>query len=250
MKYICVQVLGVTDTSRPNARTPTFAVAKEGHTSWELAESLCRKGIWCTAGNHYAGFWKAQGGGLANNDDGMARLGMLHYNTLEDVEQDYALHTTHYSLRTAHQHYAHYALHTTHYMRHIIHTAHYTLYTLHTTHYTTHYTLRITHYALRAAHGALHTAHYALHTTRHTGIARARCCLIATYTSAAPDCITILEGVKRALLALNAVYTRAYSKKGTRPPLPEHRAEALDKRSNRSCRGRVVANTCLGWLYR
>ena len=36
---------------------------------------------------------------------------------------------------------------------------------------------------------------------------------------------------------------------GRDPPLPEHRAEVLDTRSSGSCRGRVVANACLGWSY-
>ena len=33
----------------------------------------CGRGIWCTAGNHYAGFWDAHSGGLATNGSGMAR---------------------------------------------------------------------------------------------------------------------------------------------------------------------------------
>jgi len=82
-----LQILGVTDASRPNARTPTFAVTKSGLASWDLAEALCRQDVWCTAGNHYAGFWQAQTTGVANNADGMARLGFLHYNTLEDVDR-------------------------------------------------------------------------------------------------------------------------------------------------------------------
>ena len=82
-----LQVLGVTDTSRPDARTPTFAVAKAGLSSWALAEALCEQGVWCTAGNHYAGFWHAQAVGLADNDNGMARVGLLHYNTVDEVDR-------------------------------------------------------------------------------------------------------------------------------------------------------------------
>ena len=36
---------------------------------------------------------------------------------------------------------------------------------------------------------------------------------------------------------------------GRDPPSQNTRAEALDTRSSGSCRGRVVANTCLGWSY-
>jgi selenocysteine lyase/cysteine desulfurase len=84
---LCAKVLGVTDTTRPEARTSTFAVAKSGFTSWELAEALCKRGIWCTAGNHYAGFWHKQTAGVADNDNGMARIGFLHYNTLDEVDR-------------------------------------------------------------------------------------------------------------------------------------------------------------------
>ena len=37
--------------------------------------------------------------------------------------------------------------------------------------------------------------------------------------------------------------------KGSGPPLPEHRAEALDTRSSELCRGRLLVNACLGWSY-
>ena len=43
--------------------------------------------MWCTAGNHYAQFWAAHSGGLATDADGLARLGFLHYNTLDEVDR-------------------------------------------------------------------------------------------------------------------------------------------------------------------
>eukprot|EP00435_Cladocopium_sp_Y103_P013254 s2287_g3.t1 len=49
----------------------------------ELANKLCERGIWCTAGNHYAGFWEKHGATV----EGMTRLGLLHYNTLEEVDR-------------------------------------------------------------------------------------------------------------------------------------------------------------------
>ncbi|CAK0841979.1 unnamed protein product [Prorocentrum cordatum] len=79
-----LRVLGVTDPGRVDFRTSTFAIAKDGMTAAELAERLCRRGVWCTAGNHYAGFWGDLSAGLATPDTGMARIGFLHYNTLED----------------------------------------------------------------------------------------------------------------------------------------------------------------------
>ena len=82
-----LSLLGVTDTSRLHARTTTFAVRKEGVSPADLAAFLCERGIWTTAGNHYAGFWTEHGGGLANVEEGMCRIGMLHYNTVDEVDR-------------------------------------------------------------------------------------------------------------------------------------------------------------------
>ena len=82
-----LSLLGVTDTARLHARTATFAVRKEGVPAGELAASLCERGVWTTAGNHYAGFWTDHSGGLATVEEGMCRIGLLHYNTLEEVDR-------------------------------------------------------------------------------------------------------------------------------------------------------------------
>jgi len=82
-----LNVLGVTDLAQDMKRTATFAVAKTGFTAEQLTDSLCEKGIWCTYGNHYAGFWNEHSGGLATNETGITRLGFLHYNTIEEVEE-------------------------------------------------------------------------------------------------------------------------------------------------------------------
>jgi cysteine desulfurase family protein (TIGR01976 family) len=83
-----LHLLGVTDVANGlKARTATFAVAKTGLTGAELAESLCERGVWCTSGNHYAGFWNSQSDGRFSNDTGMTRIGLLHYNTLDEVDR-------------------------------------------------------------------------------------------------------------------------------------------------------------------
>ena len=53
----------------------------------ELAAQLVAQGVWCTAGNHYAGFWNDHSDGLATNADGMCRLGFLHYNTEAEIDR-------------------------------------------------------------------------------------------------------------------------------------------------------------------
>ena len=59
---------------------------------------------------------------------------------------------------------------------------------------------------------------------------------------------TLLSSIKIEPTRKNIIKAKAL-KYRTRPPLPEHRAEVLDTRSSGSCRGRVVANACLGWSY-
>ncbi|OLQ02112.1 putative cysteine desulfurase [Symbiodinium microadriaticum] len=82
-----VHLLGEEDPTQIAHRTATFAVCKESLAPQELAKRLCSRGIWCTAGNHYAGFWEAHSGGLATNEEGMARLGLLHYNSVGEVDR-------------------------------------------------------------------------------------------------------------------------------------------------------------------
>jgi cysteine desulfurase family protein (TIGR01976 family) len=82
-----LRLLGVTDPEKSKFRTATFAVSKAGVTAADLSKQLCDRGIWCTAGNHYAGFWSAQSNGAISNDEGMTRLGLLHYNTLVEVDR-------------------------------------------------------------------------------------------------------------------------------------------------------------------
>ena len=139
----------------------------------------------------------------------------------------------------------------------------------------------------RSAHCALLTAHCSLLTTRcslptaHCSLLTSRCSLLPTHFSLLtahcfhPNAKEIAnygqtmanygqprtsnygrlwrgwcQGVVVVVrVGARACFTSTYSKYRTRPPLPEHRAEVLDTRSSGSCRGRVVANACLGWSY-
>ena len=84
-----VRVLGHVGTTRDalEARTCTFAVSRRGLSAAQFASALVKQNIWCTAGNHYAQFWGEHSGGMANDDEGMARIGFLHYNTLAEVDR-------------------------------------------------------------------------------------------------------------------------------------------------------------------
>jgi len=82
-----LHLVGVADPAKAIQRTATFAVAKDGLTAEQLTNALCERHIWCTYGNHYAGFWSEHTGGVAQNDIGICRLGFLHYNTIEEVQE-------------------------------------------------------------------------------------------------------------------------------------------------------------------
>jgi len=86
-ELVDVDVLGVRDIERAEERMPTFAVSKRGIFAEDLARALCERGVWCTAGTHYARLWDEHSGGLATNDRGMARISFLHYNTLDEVDR-------------------------------------------------------------------------------------------------------------------------------------------------------------------
>jgi cysteine desulfurase family protein (TIGR01976 family) len=75
---------GISDPARFDMRTPTVAVRLAGRTPRELAEALGRRGIFCWDGNYYAINLTERLGVEA--DGGMLRIGLVHYNTVEEIE--------------------------------------------------------------------------------------------------------------------------------------------------------------------
>ena len=75
---------GISDPTRFDMRTPTVAVRLAGRTPHELAEALGRRGIFCWDGNYYAINLTERLGVEA--DGGMLRIGLVHYNTAEEIE--------------------------------------------------------------------------------------------------------------------------------------------------------------------
>ena len=66
-----------------DGRTPTFALTHPSRTPEDLAEKLAQRDIAAWPGNYYAlEIMKRLG-----LDDGCLRVGMLHYNTLEEVDR-------------------------------------------------------------------------------------------------------------------------------------------------------------------
>jgi cysteine desulfurase family protein (TIGR01976 family) len=76
---------GIAEPSRFDRRTPTVAVRVEGHTPAELATKLGDHGIFTWEGNYYAINLTERLG--VEDKGGMLRIGLVHYNTIEEVER-------------------------------------------------------------------------------------------------------------------------------------------------------------------
>jgi cysteine desulfurase family protein (TIGR01976 family) len=79
---LSVKVHGVTDPARFDQRLPTVSITHCGRTPTEVAEHLAARGIFVWHGNYYA---LALTEALDLEPDGMVRIGLLHYNTADEV---------------------------------------------------------------------------------------------------------------------------------------------------------------------
>ncbi len=78
-----LKLYGITDPARFGERTPTVAVRIEGHTPIELARKLGERGIFTWDG-HYFALDLARRLGVESSG-GWLRIGLVHYNTAEEV---------------------------------------------------------------------------------------------------------------------------------------------------------------------
>lgn len=80
-----LKLYGIVDRRRFDERCATFAVRVDGHTPLELATKLGERGFFTWDGNYYAlnltGWLKVESSG------GFLRIGLVHYNTAEEVER-------------------------------------------------------------------------------------------------------------------------------------------------------------------
>ncbi len=79
-----LKLYGITDPRRFQNRVATFAVRVEGHTPLELATKLGERGFFTWDGNYYALNLTEQLD--VERLGGFLRIGLVHYNTLEEVE--------------------------------------------------------------------------------------------------------------------------------------------------------------------
>ncbi len=80
-----LQVYGITNPQHFTQRVPTVACTIEGHTPRELAETLAAEGVFAWDGNYYALSIMERLG--LEGHGGALRLGMAHYNTLEEIDR-------------------------------------------------------------------------------------------------------------------------------------------------------------------
>jgi cysteine desulfurase family protein (TIGR01976 family) len=80
-----LRVHGLTDPERVAERVPTFSFTLQGHAPRAIAEHLARRAISTWDGDFYA--WElVRALGLADGG-GLLRIGLVHYNTLEEVDR-------------------------------------------------------------------------------------------------------------------------------------------------------------------
>lgn len=79
-----LKLYGITDRQRLAHRTPTFAVRVEGHTPLELATKLGDRGFFTWDGNYYALNLTERLD--VEKSGGFLRIGLVHYNTVEEVD--------------------------------------------------------------------------------------------------------------------------------------------------------------------
>src|SRR5262249_59757655 len=78
-----VRVLGIADAKRMAERVPTVSIMHRRHPTRKVAEHLAERGIFVWHGNFYA---LALSETLGLEPDGMVRIGLLHYNTKEEID--------------------------------------------------------------------------------------------------------------------------------------------------------------------
>jgi len=80
-----LKLYGISDSRHFESRCATFAIRIEGHTPLELATKLGERGIFTWDGNYYALNLTEQLD--VERLGGFLRIGLVHYNTMEEVER-------------------------------------------------------------------------------------------------------------------------------------------------------------------
>ena len=80
-----LRIHGITDPARIDERVPTFSFTLPGHSPRAMAEHLASRAINTWDGDFYA--WELVRALGLNDAGGLLRIGLVHYNTLEEVDR-------------------------------------------------------------------------------------------------------------------------------------------------------------------
>jgi|TARA_B100001540_G_scaffold217544_1_gene192131 cysteine desulfurase family protein (TIGR01976 family) len=84
LKEIGVKIWGITDSSKKRHRAPTVSFTHHSMSAEEIGSALAENGIFAWAGNFYA---LELSESLGLEPEGALRVGLLHYNTAEEVDR-------------------------------------------------------------------------------------------------------------------------------------------------------------------
>lgn len=79
-----VTVHGITERERSQARVPTISFTHQRHSSAEIARALAGQNIFVWSGHNFALETARQLG--IDEEDGVVRIGIAHYNTADEIE--------------------------------------------------------------------------------------------------------------------------------------------------------------------
>ncbi|HTS12197.1 MAG TPA: cysteine desulfurase-like protein [Candidatus Limnocylindrales bacterium] len=85
LKVPSLRFFGISDPSRFAHRVPTVAIRLANHTPLEIATFLGERGIFTWDGNYYALNLTERLG--VEKDGGLLRIGIVHYNTSEEIDR-------------------------------------------------------------------------------------------------------------------------------------------------------------------
>ncbi len=80
-----INIYGITDPKQFHRRTPTLAMTVDGLTPYQIGEYMGKQGIFLWTGNFYAQRLDERLGTFENG--GVVRVGLTHYNTVEEVDR-------------------------------------------------------------------------------------------------------------------------------------------------------------------
>ncbi len=79
-----IKIYGISDVNRLDQRFPTFSITHDAISTTQLAQQLAAHGIYVWNGNYYALEFTER---LGLEPEGMIRIGLVHYNTTDEIDR-------------------------------------------------------------------------------------------------------------------------------------------------------------------